>query len=181
MKSLKSILAGLTVLAALTACATPPPPKPVCRAPDAGEMAVFRAIVGHDEDALARWLSPDDPVLRARLRQLEDEPRLEEQIFGRRMGDPSVRTVLMQPPVCVYDTAALPRTDGAPARRLSYVMPRARFNQLQDPERLGLESGIAGRDHAVCSFVETESGWRLADACLTTFQITIVGRPAPGS
>ena len=170
MGALKIGLGALLGAMSLAACAaTPEPEEPVCRAPDAGEMAVFRAIIGHDQDALARWLSPEDPVLRARLRQIENEPRLHQQIFGRRMGDPSVRSVLMQPPVCVHDTALGEPTLDAPRRRLSFVMPQARFEALQDPTLPGAEVGRPGYDHAACRFVETEAGWRLTDACLATF------------
>ena len=144
----------------LAACAT----EPVCREPGAAERALFTAIVAHDEDALAAGLSPSAGALKRRLGDLEDNPRLARQIFGLRMGEPSVRTVLMQPPVCVYDA------DGGRGDRLSFVMPSARFAALQDPNLEGAEVGRPGVDHAACRFEQVGEVWRLSDACLTTFQ-----------
>ncbi len=156
--ALRAIALGAAGLA-LSACAT----EPVCREPDSAERALFTAIVAHDEDALARALSPSAGALKRRLGALQDNPQLAAQVFGLRMGEPSVRTVLMQPPVCVYDA------DGGNGARLSFVMPSARFTALQDPGRAGAEVGRPGLDHAACRFEEVGDVWRLTDACLTTF------------
>ena len=157
--ALRAVSLGAAALS-LAACAT----EPVCREPGAAERALFTAIVAHDEDALAAALSPSAGALKRRLGDLENNPQLARQIFGLRMGEPSVRTVLMQPPVCVYDA------DDGRGDRLSFVMPRARFAALQDPRTDGAEVGQPGLDHAACRFEQVGEAWRLSDACLTTFR-----------
>lgn len=147
---------------ALTACATS---EPVCRPADPMERATFGALVAHDQARLAQLMAQG-----AAADQVRDlDPRVEAQVFGQRMGDAAVRTVLMQPPLCVVDGAA---SDGA---RISYVFPQARFDALQNPELEGLERGRPGLDHIACRYEETAEGWRLSDACLSTFT------PAPSA
>ena len=97
----------------------------------------------------------------ARLRNLD--PALEAQVFGQRMGDRSVRSVMMQPPLCLYDAEV------SRGERITYVFPEGRFEGLQNPATSGPELGTPGFDHAACRFVEADGSWRLADACLTTF------------
>ena len=144
---------------ALTACATS---EPVCRPADMNERATFGAVVAHDEARLAQMMAPGPQADQVRTL----DPRVQAQIFGQRMGDVAVRTVLMQPPLCVVDGAA---SNGA---RISYVFPQARFEALQNPDIDGLERGRPGLDHIACRYVETAQGWRLSDACLSTFAPT---------
>lgn len=141
---------------AVTACATS---EPVCRPADAAERALFGAVVAHDEARLAQLMAPGPQA--DQVRSLD--PQVEAQIFGQRMGEATVRTVLMQPPLCVVDGAA---ANGA---RISYVFPQARYDALQNAEIAGVETGRPGLDHIACRFEETAEGWRLSDACLTTF------------
>lgn len=150
-----ALVAGLAGLsAACTATA-----EPACREASAAERAVFGALVAHNEAGAADMMAAT-PQAR-RLRALD--PEIEAQVFGARMGEPSVRTVLMGPPLCLYDEAL---TGG---ERVTYVFPSGRFEQLQDPETPGAELGRAGVDHAACRFVDVDGQWRLADACLATF------------
>lgn len=141
---------------ALTACATS---EPVCRPADMSERAAFGAVVAHDEARLAQLMAQGPTADQVRAL----DPRVEAQIFGQRMGDTAVRTVLMQPPLCVVDGAT---SNGA---RISYVFPQARFDALQNPNVDGLERGRPGLDHIACRYEETAEGWRLSDACLSTF------------
>jgi len=141
---------------ALTACATS---EPVCRPADPTERATFGALVAHDQARLAHLMAPGPTA--EQVRNLD--PRVEAQIFGQRMGDAAVRTVLMQPPLCVVDGAS---SNGA---RISHIFPQARFDALQNPDLEGLERGRPGLDHITCRYVETAEGWRLSDACLSTF------------
>lgn len=141
---------------ALTACATS---EPVCRPAEMSERAVFGALVAHDEARLAQMMAQGPGA--DRVRSLD--PRVEAQIFGVRMGDAAVRTVLMQPPLCVVDG---PESNG---ERISYVFPQARFQALQNPDLEGLERGRPGLDHIACRYQEGPDGWRLSDACLQTF------------
>ena len=152
-----AVLAGLAGLAA-TACTTTEQ-QPVCREADAAERALFGAIVAHDEARVADLMAPTPQA--QRLRNLD--PQIEQQVFGARMGDRSVRTVLMQPPLCLYDQAL------SDSERVTYVFPVGRFESLQNPEAPGAELGRAGTDHLACRFISENGQWRLSDACLETF------------
>lgn len=152
--ALPVLLAGFAV----TACATT---EPACRPATIAERDVFGDIVAHDEAGLADALAPSAQATAARLRALD--PALEAQIFGSRMGDRSVRTVMMQPPLCLYD-AEVSRNE-----RITYVFPARRFEALQNPATPGPELGTPAVDHAACRFVQVNGQWRLADACLATF------------
>lgn len=148
------LIAGLAGLGA--ACAST---EPECREASAAERAVFGALVAHDEARAAGLMAPTGEA--RRLRELD--PQIEAQIFGARMGEASVRTVLSQPPLCVFDQS-LSRSE-----RLTYVFPAGRLAALQDPDQPGPELGRPGLDHAACRFIEQDGQWRLADACLATF------------
>ncbi len=149
------LIAGFAGLsAACTATA-----EPECREASASERALFGAIVAHNEAGAADMMA--DTAQARRLRALD--PEIEAQVFGARMGDRSVRTVLMRPPLCLYDEALTNE------ERVTYVFPAGRFEQLQNPEVEGAELGVAGVDHAACRFVAQNGQWRLADACLATF------------
>lgn len=155
MKARLTLIAGLAGLsAACTATA-----EPECRDASATERALFGAIVAHNEAGAADMMA--DTPQAARLRALD--PEIEAQVFGVRMGDPSVRTVLMGPPLCLYDEAL------TSSERITYVFPSGRFEQLQNPLTPGAELGRAGIDHAACRFVSEGGQWRLTDACLSTF------------
>ncbi len=134
-------------------------PEPACRDATPEERALFGLIVAHDEEGLADALAPEAAELAGALRDLD--PDLADALFGRRMGDEAVRTVLMQPPLCLYDRS-LSRDE-----RITYVLPRGRFEGLQDPSSRGPELGDPLRDHIACRFRRGEDGvWRLLDACL---------------
>jgi len=146
------VLAG----ASLTACATS---EPVCRPATGGERAAFGALISHNQEYLADLMAPGAAA--EQVRRLD--PQIASQVFGARMGDRTVRTVLMQPPLCVVDG---PEANG---ERVSYVFPQTRFSALQNTELAGLERGVAGADHAICRYQQVNGEWRLADACLATF------------
>ena len=152
----RSISACALASIALTACATS---QPVCRPADPMERAAFGAVGAHDQARLAQLMAQGPTADEVRAL----DPRIEAQVFGQRMGDTAVRTVLMQPPLCVVDGAV---SNGA---RISYVFPQARFDALQNPDLEGLERGRPGQDHIACRYEETAEGWRLSDACLSTF------------
>lgn len=142
----------------VSACTTA---EPTCRVVTPAEHAFFARIVAHDSEGVAGMIAPQGASSAAALRA--NNPALAQQVFGQRMGDRSVRTVLMRPPVCVYDAAAV---EGA---QLRYVFAKDRFTALQNPELPGVELGTPGADYAACRFVETASGWQPGDACEATF------------
>lgn len=154
MKARLILIAGVAGLSA--ACTTT---EPACRDASAAERALFGAIVAHNEQGAADMMANTPQA--QRLRTLD--PEIEAQVFGARMGDRSVRTVLMGPPLCLYDEAM------SGSERVTYVFPSGRFEQLQNPALAGVELGVPGADHAACRFVMENGQWRLADACLTTF------------
>jgi hypothetical protein len=154
MKARLALIAGLAGLSA--ACTTT---EPACREATAAERALFGAIVAHNEAGAADMMAATPQA--ERLRALD--PAIEAQVFGARMGEPSVRTVLMQPPLCLYDEAL------SGTERVTYIFPAGRFEQLQNPDIPGAELGRAGLDHAACRFVSENGQWRLSDACLSTF------------
>jgi hypothetical protein len=148
------MLLAVTVGLCVSACETT---GPECREATAYERSAFGAIIAHDEDRLASMMAPGAE----RDRLSASDPNLEAQLFGQRMGDPSVRTVVMQPPLCVYDERA--QSDS----RISYIFANGRYDQLQDA---GVGFGEAGRDHARCRYELVNGEWKLADACVATFQ-----------
>ena len=150
----------------LSACATP---EPTCRPVSPTEHAFFARIVAHDEPGVAALMSPQGQTTAEALRR--EDPRLAQQVFGQRMGDRSVRTVLMRPPLCIYDAPA------AEGRQTRYVFANGRFDALQNIEREGVELGVPGADHAACQFVDNNGVWMPSDACQATFN----NRPATSS
>lgn len=150
---------------AVSACATT---SPTCREADAAERMAFGQIVAGHAGGLADSLPEESAALAGQLRG--DDPALRHQIFGQRMGDYSVRTVLMQPPLCVYEQSV------SPTERISYVFPNGRFQTLNPEGSTEASLGVPARDHARCHFRLIDGHWRLTDACTSTFQT-----PAPVS
>lgn len=157
---LSRIAPALAAAALASACATTQSVS--CRDADASERAAFAAIVTHDQNRLAGLLAAEGSDTARRLRA--EDPAVLAQVFGARMNERSVRTVLMGPPLCLVDEPAVNNA------RLTYVFPAGRFDALQNPGMTGLQTGEPGRDHAACRFVMENGQWRLADACLSTFQ-----------
>lgn len=155
--ALVTALCGLAV----SACATT-----TCREADAAERAAFGQIVAGHAGGLADSLPPESAALAQRLRN--EDPALRNQIFGQRMGDHSVRTVLMQPPLCVLEQRV------SSSERVSYVFPNGRFQSLNSRGTSSSNLGMPARDHARCHFRLIDGHWRLTDACTSTFQT-----PAP--
>ena len=149
------LIAAIGGLAA-TACTTT---EPTCRTADAAERSIFGAIVAHDEARVADRMAQTPQA--QRLRALD--PAIEAQVFGQRMGDRSVRTVLMRPPLCLYDQEV------SASERITYVFPEGRFESLQNVDVAGAELGRAGVDHIACRFTNEGGEWKLSDACLQTF------------
>jgi hypothetical protein len=156
-------LVGSAVLAAsfLSACATDT--TPVCRAPQTHEMASFRAIISHNRTALAQSLAPgatrdalnnQDVSLNAYVWGSQGETR------GTLLG------LLSQPPLCVLDDPTYAATD---ASRHVLVYPQHAFNALSPtPESttpMPFPYGVSMRDYMRCEFVQTATGWKLADMC----------------
>lgn len=154
----RTALAALASGLALSACTTV---EPACRPATEAERDLFGAIVAHDEARVADAMAPSAAATARRLRELD--PALEAQVFGERMGDRSVRTVLMRPPLCLYDAPV------SNQEKITYVFPAGRFEALQNPEQPGAEIGTPAVDHAACRFVQVDGQWRLADACTATF------------
>lgn len=150
--------AALAAVAA-TACATTAPAPIACRDATEAERAAFGAIIAHDEARLAQLMAATPEARRV----AELDPELETQVFGHRMGDRSVRTVMMQPPLCLWDEEV------SETERVTYVFPAGRFERLQDEAVPGAELGAPAIDHAACRFVNQDGQWTLADACLQTF------------
>ncbi|MGY6627216.1 MAG: hypothetical protein ACXIVL_01745 [Oceanicaulis sp.] len=157
---LSRLAPALAAAALVSACATTQSVS--CRDADPSERAMFAAIVSHDQNRVASLLAAEGGETARRLRA--QDPDVIAQVFGARMGERSVRTVLMSPPLCLVDEPAVNNA------RLTYVFPAGRFDALQNPGMTGLQTGEPGRDHAACRFVMENGQWRLADACLTTFR-----------
>ena len=156
--ALAATISGL----AISACATT---SPTCREADAAERMAFGQIVAGHAGGLADSLPPESAALAERLRG--EDPALRHQIFGQRMGDYSVRTVLMQPPLCVYEQSV------SPTERISYVFPNGRFQTLNPEGVTEARLGSPARDHARCHFRLIDGQWRLTDACTSTFQTPV--------
>jgi hypothetical protein len=135
------------------------PVGPQCRDAVAYERAVFGAIVAHNSSGAADMMVNTDQSRRLRSR----DTAVMAQVFGSSMSEPSLRSVLLQPPLCLYDQTI---SDG---QRMTYVFPRGRFAELQDPAIPGAELGLAAVDHIACRFAVQGGQWLVEDACLSTF------------
>ncbi|MFN3835045.1 MAG: hypothetical protein ACK4NO_03985 [Glycocaulis sp.] len=151
---------SLVAALAVSACATT---GPACREADLAERQAFGQIVAGNAVGLADFLPPQSAALAERLRS--DDPALRAQIFGQRMGDYSVRTVLMQPPICVHDVAGASREE-----RIAYAFPQGRFQTLNPEGTREVNLGMPARDHVACRFQMIDGRWQLTDACLATFR-----------
>lgn len=158
-RSFRLTFAALLAGAGLSACATTEPAPIACRDATDAERALFGAMVAHDEARLADLMAQGPDA--ARVRNLD--PAVEAQVFGHRMGDRSVRTVLMQPPLCLWDETV------SDTERYTYVFPAGRFEGLQNETIPGAELGRPAIDHARCTFIQQNGQWVLEDACLGTF------------
>lgn len=143
----------------LTACATEPPQ---CREASQGERDLFGVFVAGDAVRLADTIAPADPALAGELRDMD--PDIRRQIFGERMGDRSVRSVLMSdPPLCLYDQQV------SETERITYAFPEGRFQSLHPEGQLEFNPGRPGVDSIACRFETVNESWVLSDACLQTF------------
>lgn len=159
MKTSHKALLAATGAMAVAACETTE--EAVCRVPTAYERTVFATIVMGDEAGLATYVEPHHAELAERIEDLD--PALAQQLFGYRFGDAAVKTVLIQPPLCVIDEQVSRDV------RISYIFPDERYPAIQNLERPGFERGRSGIDHAACRFERVDGSWQIVDACLTTF------------
>jgi hypothetical protein len=151
------------VLAAslLSACATDT--TPVCRAPQAHEMAAFAAIISHNPNALGEAIAPGQ----IRNALANNDPRLRSYIWGSQ-GETrgSLLGLLASPPLCVLDDPAFPATD---ASRRVLVYPQYAYERSRPaPEAatpVPFPYGVSMRDYMRCEFVQTATGWKLGDMC----------------
>lgn len=158
---MKSRHIALVVTAGFAVAACETTQEATCRVPTQYEMGVFSSIVASDEASLAGYLSPRSEELAGRIEDMD--PALQQQLFGYRFGDAAVKTVLIQPPLCVIDQRV------SSTERITYIFPNERFSAIQNLERPGTEFGRAGIDHAACRFSMEDGNWALLDACMTTF------------
>jgi hypothetical protein len=146
----------------LASCATET--APVCRAPQPHEMAVFRAVISHNETALANAMAPGasqnallrrDPVIQARIWGSGGETR------GSFLG------MLAQPPLCVLDDPAYLATETS---RQVMVYPQSHFDRVSPALDVPVTEapfpyGVMMRDYLTCRFEQTESGLKLSGLC----------------
>ncbi len=155
------LIAAALIASFASACATTS--TPVCRAPMPDEMEAFRAIISHNPNQLAQVMAPGE--YRTALQNGNAE--LMAYIWGANgQREGSVLSMLMRPPLCVQPA---PVTEASvPNSREILVYPQARYDALVpvDPAlATPLPWGVEMRDYLTCRFEETESGWKLADAC----------------
>ncbi|TRO97206.1 hypothetical protein FKB34_00970 [Glycocaulis profundi] len=153
-----AIAAGLLA----SACAT----TPACREVSEGERQLFALFVAGDNHQIANSLANRSAPLAEELRDMP--PELRNQIFGQRMGDRSVRSVMMQPPLCAYDQEV------SRQERITYIFPEGRFASQHPEGQTEFNPGRPAIDHIACRFIEEDGQWKLADACLQTFRSTAV-------
>ncbi|MCW5723628.1 MAG: hypothetical protein KIS81_01575 [Maricaulaceae bacterium] len=161
MKNLRPALAALLAVSPIAGCATGPV-EPVCRAPNAAEMAVFRAVIAHDETRLTDLSAPG--AARAAL-EAGDQNARTHVWGGQGYAGGTVIGLLMAPPLCVIDMPG-----GDEQQRTALVYTQARYAAVRPPE--GTPPGVVftpyGRrmqDYLPCRFVNTGEGWRLTDLC----------------
>ncbi len=156
------LIAPLAAAAILSGCATET--VPACRAPEAHEMAAFRAIMSHDRTALAGVVTPG-PLRDA---VTHSDTSVSAHLWGSQgRTEGTVLGMLARPPLCILDDTRTPPTD---AMRAILVYPQANFDRVSPaPETPLVDApppyGTWRRDYLTCRFEQTASGWKLADLC----------------
>jgi hypothetical protein len=153
------IVSTLVSSAALAACATDS--GPVCRAPEAHEMAAFAAVISHNENALVQALAPGA----TRDAFTNRDPSLRSYLWGAN-GDTrgSVVGLLSRPPLCILDDPAYPRNDST-RNILVYTQSSFEQNSATYAATTALPYGVIMSDYMACRFENSASGWKLADMC----------------
>jgi len=166
MKKLRHALTALAALLPIAGCATTDtgPVEPMCRAPNAQEMQIFRAVIGRDRQTLIAN-SAQGPARNALLR---NDPYLNNHLWGSQgYTGGTLLGVLTQPPPCVLD---MPVADPATQREI-VVYQRARYDALRPPMGMSPDAvmftpyGTHRQDYFRCRFVNTTEGWRMTDLC----------------
>ena len=158
------VLAALALLP-LAGCATTEtgPVEPQCRAPNAQEFEIFRAIVARDRQTLIRN-SAQGPARSALIAQ---DPYASGHMWGSQgYTSGTLLGILSDPPLCVIDLPTLTPE----SRRSIAVYSQARYDQLRPavpvmPETGYQPYGYHRRDYIECEFVNTAEGWRMSDLC----------------
>jgi hypothetical protein len=161
MKRVLALVATTSVIG-LSACATET--VPMCRAPQAHEMAAFSAIISHNETAVADTLAPS--ALRNAF--ISRDPMLRSHVWG---SDGNTRGtvigMLSQPPLCVFEDPGFLASEASrqilvyPQRAYDRVAPAPETPLLDAPLPYGTYRG----DYMTCRFEQTATGWKLADLC----------------
>jgi hypothetical protein len=146
----------------LASCATET--APVCRAPQPHEMAVFRAVISHNETALASALAPGA----TRNALLRRDPTIQSRIWGAN-GETrgSMLGMLSQPPLCVLDDPTYLATDTS---RQVVVYPQHHFDRVSPAIGVPVADapfpyGVMLGDYMTCRFEQTETGLKLSGLC----------------
>lgn len=161
---LSALAAALAVLP-LASCATtdPGPVEPQCRAPNAQEFEIFRAIVSRDRQTLIRNTAQGP----ARAALVAEDPYANGHMWGSQgYTGGTLLGVLSQPPLCVIDLpSATPESQRTIAvysqerydavRPVGYVVPETGYSPF----------GVHRQDYIRCTFVNTTEGWRMSDLC----------------
>lgn len=157
---MKRVIASILVSsAALAACATDT--GPVCRAPQAHEMAAFAAVISHNETALAQAMAPGA----VRDAFTSREASLRSYLWGS-SGDTrgSVVGLLSRPPLCVLDDPAY-TANNSTSHILVYSQTAFDRTAATYSETTALPYGVIMSDYMACRFDNTSTGWKLADMC----------------
>lgn len=155
---LSSLLAG----GLLAGCATDT--VPACRAPQAYEMAVFAAIISHNETAVTQTLAPG-AYRNAFIRR---DPNLRSHVWGAPgQTQGTLVGLLSNPPLCLIDDTRVAATETV---RQVLVYPQANYSRVAPPAETPLADapppyGVERGDYVSCRFEQTEEGWKLADMC----------------
>lgn len=166
MIKFRNTLTALAVLMPLAGCATTAsgPVEPMCRAPNAQEMQIFRAVVGRDRQTLIAN-SAQGPA-RAALER--SDPYLNNHLWGSQgYTGGTLLGVLTVPPPCVLD---MPVADPTTQREI-VVYQRERYDRLRPATGMPAEAlsftpwGTHRQDYFRCRFVNTAEGWRMIDMC----------------
>lgn len=158
-------LAALALIP-LAGCATTNetgPVEPQCRAPNAQEFEIFRAIVSRDRQTLVRNTAAGP----ARSALLTQDPYANGHMWGSQgYTGGTLLGVLSQPPLCVLDMPSITPE----SQRTIVVYSRERYDALRPqgyvmPQTGFTPFGTHRQDYARCTFVNTAEGWRMTDLC----------------